>query len=166
LRVLLDTQVFLEFAQRGIERFGPRARKLIEDEDSDLLFSAVSITEIAIKANIKKLGITASDASKAFQDLRLILIPFEPRHAMLMFDLPLHHSRSVRPHADRDGAFGGRPDHYPRYRVQRLSRLKDHLVNFWGHRVSQPHQVRGRVFQEALRHSGERYGAPRLRPYS
>jgi PIN domain nuclease of toxin-antitoxin system len=91
LRVLLDTQVFIDLAQQRIERFGSHARKLIEDENSDLLFSAVSITEIAIKASIKKLGVTASDLSKAVDDLRLILIPFEPRHAMRMFDLPLHH---------------------------------------------------------------------------
>jgi PIN domain nuclease of toxin-antitoxin system len=91
LRVLLDTQVFLELAQQRIERFGLHARKLIEDEDSDLLLSSVSITEIAIKTSIKKLEITTSDTLKAIQDLRLILIPFEPRHAMLMFDLPLHH---------------------------------------------------------------------------
>jgi PIN domain nuclease of toxin-antitoxin system len=91
LRVLLDTQVFIDLAQQGIERFGSHARKLIEDENSDLLFSAVSITEIAIKAGVKKLGITASDTSKAIEHLRLILIPFEPRHAMRMFDLPLHH---------------------------------------------------------------------------
>jgi PIN domain nuclease of toxin-antitoxin system len=91
LRVLLDTQVFLELAQQRNERFGLHARKLIEDEDSDLLFSAVSITEIAIKTNIKKLEISIADTLKAIQDLRLIVIPFEPRHAMLMFDLPLHH---------------------------------------------------------------------------
>jgi PIN domain nuclease of toxin-antitoxin system len=91
LRVLLDTQVFLELAQQRIERFGLHARKLIEDEDSDLLLSSVSITKIAIKTSIKKLEITTSDTLKAIQDLRLILIPFEPRHAMLMFDLPLHH---------------------------------------------------------------------------
>ncbi|MGI9072335.1 MAG: type II toxin-antitoxin system VapC family toxin [Bryobacteraceae bacterium] len=91
MRVLLDTQVFIDLAQQHIERFGSQARKLIEDENSDLLFSAVSITEIAIKASIKKLGITASDVSKAVEDLRLILIPFEPRHATRMFDLPLHH---------------------------------------------------------------------------
>lgn len=83
--------MFLELAQQRIERFGLHARKLIEDEDSDLLLSSVSITEIAIKTSIKKLEITTSDTLKAIQDLRLILIPFEPRHAMLMFDLPLHH---------------------------------------------------------------------------
>ena len=37
-----------------------RARKLIEDEDKDLLFSAVSIMEIGTKATIHKLVINAS----------------------------------------------------------------------------------------------------------
>lgn len=91
MRVLLDTHVFIALTQRGIEGFSPRTRKLIDDEESDLLLSSVSITEIAVKASINKLAITASDASQAYEDLRLILIPFEPRHAMRMFDLPLYH---------------------------------------------------------------------------
>lgn len=91
MRVLLDTHVFIALTQRGIEGFSPRTRKLIADEESDLLLSSVSITEIAVKASINKLAVTASDASQAYEDLRLILIPFEPRHAMRMFDLPLYH---------------------------------------------------------------------------
>jgi PIN domain nuclease of toxin-antitoxin system len=37
-----------------------RARKLIEDEEKDLLFSALSIMEIGTKATIHKLVINAS----------------------------------------------------------------------------------------------------------
>ena len=91
MRSLLDTQIFIALSQEGLESFSLRARKMIEDEESELLLSAVSITEIAVKASINKLAITAADASKAAEDLRLTLIPFEPRHAMRMFELPLHH---------------------------------------------------------------------------
>jgi PIN domain nuclease of toxin-antitoxin system len=91
MRVLLDTQIFVVLAQQGIDGLSPRARKIVEDNDNDLLFSAASIVEIATKAIINKLEINASDTSKAVEDLRLIVIPFEPRHAMRMFDLPLHH---------------------------------------------------------------------------
>ncbi len=82
MRALLDTQVFILLAQQEIEKFSARARKPLEDEDSDLLLSAVSITEIAIKADIKKLAITAHDALKAIEDLRLSVISFELRHAL------------------------------------------------------------------------------------
>jgi PIN domain nuclease of toxin-antitoxin system len=91
LRALLDTRVFILLSRQGVEGFSCRARKLLEDEDSDLLLSAVSVAEIAVKASIKGLAITASDALQAIQDLRLIVIPFEPRHALTLFDLPLRH---------------------------------------------------------------------------
>ena len=91
MRALLDTQIFIILGRQGVGGLSSRARKLIEDDDNVLLFSAVSIVEIATKATINKLAIKASDTSKAVEDLRLILIPFEPRYAMRMFDLPLHH---------------------------------------------------------------------------
>ena len=91
MRALLDTQIFILLARLGVEGLSARARKLVEDEDNDLLLSSVSIVEIATKASIKKLAINASAASKAAEDLRLTLIPFEARYAMRLFDLPLHH---------------------------------------------------------------------------
>jgi PIN domain nuclease of toxin-antitoxin system len=91
VRVLLDTQIFVILTQQGIEDVSSRVRKVVQDEDSELLLSAVSITEMAVKASISKLAITAPDVSKAAEDLRLTLIPFEARHAIRMFGLPLHH---------------------------------------------------------------------------
>jgi PIN domain nuclease of toxin-antitoxin system len=63
VRLLLDTHIFISLSQKGIEGLSSRARRVIEDEDSDLLLSAVSITEIAVKAGINKLAITAPDVS-------------------------------------------------------------------------------------------------------
>ncbi len=91
MRVLLDTQIFLVLAQQGTNGLSLRQRKLVEDEGSDLLVSAISITEIAIKASINKLTISASAVLKAVDDLRVIEVPFESRHAIRMFNLPLHH---------------------------------------------------------------------------
>ncbi|MGH8101361.1 MAG: type II toxin-antitoxin system VapC family toxin [Chthoniobacterales bacterium] len=91
MRALLDTQIFIILAQQGVEGLSSRARKLIEDEDNDLLVSAVSIVEIATKTSVNKLAIHAGDAARAIDDLRLIMIPFELRYAMRMFNLPLHH---------------------------------------------------------------------------
>jgi PIN domain nuclease of toxin-antitoxin system len=90
VRVLLDTQIFIILARQGVDELSSRARKIVGDEDNDLLLSAVSIVEIATKASINKLKINALDTSKAAEDLRLIMIPFELRYAMRMFDLPLH----------------------------------------------------------------------------
>ncbi|MGH9896288.1 MAG: type II toxin-antitoxin system VapC family toxin, partial [bacterium] len=48
MRVLLDTQVWL-WMQAAPERLGQEARRLIEDVDNTLYFSAASSWEIAIK---------------------------------------------------------------------------------------------------------------------
>ncbi|HEY6990613.1 MAG TPA: type II toxin-antitoxin system VapC family toxin [Bryobacteraceae bacterium] len=91
MRALLDTHIFVSLARQGADILSSRARKIVEDDDNDLLISAISIAEIAIKSTINKLEINASDTVKAAEDLRLIMIPFEPRYAIRMFDLPLHH---------------------------------------------------------------------------
>lgn len=91
MRVLLDTQALLILSQGDTGRLTFRALELVDDEETDLLVSTVSLTEIAIKASIHKLTATAADVSKAVADLRLTVIPFELAHSLKMFNLPLHH---------------------------------------------------------------------------
>ena len=91
MRVLLDSHVFIALAKQGVTALDSRARKLVEEEDNDLLLSSVSIAEIAVKATINKISMSALDVSRAAEDLRISFIGFELRHAMRMFDLPLHH---------------------------------------------------------------------------
>ena len=91
MRALLDTHIFITLSRHGTDGLSSRIRKLVEDEDTDLLLSAVSISEIAVKVSINKLEMRAPHTLKAVEDLRLTLIAFESRHAMRMFDLPLHH---------------------------------------------------------------------------
>ena len=91
MRFLLDTHAFLELADRGTASLSSAARKQIEEPGNDLLLSAVSITEIALKNSIRKLLVSATDIVAAIADLRLLQIAFEPRHALKLFDLPLHH---------------------------------------------------------------------------
>lgn len=50
-RVLLDTHVLI-WALRDQERLDRETRKLLEDPSTDVLFSAVSIWEVAIKARL------------------------------------------------------------------------------------------------------------------
>jgi len=53
MKLLLDTHVFIWGAVEP-ERLSRAARALIEDEHNDLLFSAVSLWEIAIKAGLRR----------------------------------------------------------------------------------------------------------------
>jgi PIN domain nuclease of toxin-antitoxin system len=51
LRLLLDTHLLLWAAGQS-QRLSPQARQLIGDPDNELLFSSVSIWEIAVKSSI------------------------------------------------------------------------------------------------------------------
>ncbi len=54
MRVLLDTHAFLWFVV-GNPRFSTRARQVVEDQDTESLFSIASVWEIAIKVSLGKL---------------------------------------------------------------------------------------------------------------
>jgi PIN domain nuclease of toxin-antitoxin system len=55
-RILLDTNAFLHWTA-GAKKLSVRARKLIEDSRNELLLSAVSSWEIAIKYALDKLAL-------------------------------------------------------------------------------------------------------------
>ena len=58
MRLLLDTHILL-WALNDDPRLPVAARGWIEDPDNDVLFSAVNIWEIAIKASLRKPGFAA-----------------------------------------------------------------------------------------------------------
>ena len=91
MRVLLDTQAFIVLAEQGIEVLSRKARTLVEDPANDRLFSAISITELAIKSALGKLSYGTEITSSISEKMGLINIPYTARHAMQLFDLPLHH---------------------------------------------------------------------------
>jgi PIN domain nuclease of toxin-antitoxin system len=53
VRFLLDTHLLL-WAAGPLDRLSVRARHLIEDPNSELVFSAVSIWEVAIKQGLRR----------------------------------------------------------------------------------------------------------------
>jgi PIN domain nuclease of toxin-antitoxin system len=89
--VLLDTQVVVEAAINGLQSLPRKVQKLLADTGTVLLFSSVSIMEIALKANLGKLTIAADQLKKAEQDMRLTAIGFMPMHAYTLYSLPMHH---------------------------------------------------------------------------
>ena len=91
VRLLLDTEALLVIDAKGLDGLGKESRLLVADPDNDLLLSSVSITEIAIKASIGKLQVTANIVTEIANDLQLTIINYEPRHANRLFSLPLHH---------------------------------------------------------------------------
>jgi PIN domain nuclease of toxin-antitoxin system len=91
VRLLLDT-VALIFATESPERFTKRAAAILQNPENILEVSAISLSEIAIKASRGKLKFSAADTRRALEDLDLRILPYTANHAFSLFDLPLLHA--------------------------------------------------------------------------
>lgn len=92
MRILLDTHILL-WALVQPTRLPAKARALLEDDANEVLFSAASIWEIAIKAQAGRVDfpvspdeIAAAAAKTGFAEL-----PVSAQHAATVCSLPLHH---------------------------------------------------------------------------
>jgi len=90
VRLLLDTAILI-YAVEAPERLSKRAAAALQNPENVLELSAISITEIAIKASVGKLRVTAAMARQAVQDLDIRILPYTGEHALRLFELPLHH---------------------------------------------------------------------------
>jgi PIN domain nuclease of toxin-antitoxin system len=90
VRFLLDTAALI-FAVKAPERLGKRAAAIFASPDEILVLSAVSVSEIAIKAARGKLGFSFAEMHDAIEDLDLQTLPYTIAHAFRLFDLPLQH---------------------------------------------------------------------------
>jgi PIN domain nuclease of toxin-antitoxin system len=90
VRVLLDTAVFI-FAVEAPERLSKHAANVLKNPDNIRELSCISLTEIAVKASLGKLGFSAATVHQAIDDMDLHVLPFGAAHAFTMFELPLHH---------------------------------------------------------------------------
>jgi len=93
VRILLDTHVWLWFVVAP-ERIGPTSRALLEDRDHQLLLSAASSWEMAIKYRLGKLPLPSPP--EEFIPPRLARdeitpLPVDHAHALRVATLPLHY---------------------------------------------------------------------------
>ena len=92
MRLLLDTHVFLWFVT-GDDRLSRRARRTIEDDETEFYLSAASVWEMAIKASLGRLTLPAPVekyiAEKVVSGVRIL--PIEWIHAAAVETLPFHH---------------------------------------------------------------------------
>lgn len=92
MTLLLDTHALLWF-QAGDRRLSPAARQAIEAGDADLLVSAATVWEMAIKASLGRLRL--SDSVEAYvtgkigQGYRMLAVSWA--HAARVESLPWHH---------------------------------------------------------------------------
>jgi len=92
MRVLLDTHILL-WAVGDPARLSREARETILDSTNEVLFSAASIWEIAIKSQVRRRDFFAEAArvAAAAIDTGFTEMPIRSRHAALTARLPMHH---------------------------------------------------------------------------
>jgi PIN domain nuclease of toxin-antitoxin system len=93
VRLLLDTHAFLWWVSDHASMSGP-ARAAIADADNEVLLSAASCWEMAIKTSLGKL--TLSESLERFIPAQLAmnrfqLLPIDLRHTLRVAGLPWHH---------------------------------------------------------------------------
>jgi PIN domain nuclease of toxin-antitoxin system len=91
MRLLLDTAVVI-YAVECPDKLSRRATAALRNLDHALELSAVSVTEIAIKAASGKLEFPAAILRRAIDDLGVRILPFTADHAFRMFELSRHHN--------------------------------------------------------------------------
>jgi PIN domain nuclease of toxin-antitoxin system len=93
MRVLLDTQVWL-WMRQAPRRLSGRARRILTNERSELVLSAATPWEIAIKASLGRLKLPCSVeefVSTRAATTRVTPLPITQVHAVHSAELPLHH---------------------------------------------------------------------------
>jgi PIN domain nuclease of toxin-antitoxin system len=92
MRVLLDTSILL-WAITTPERLGEPVRATILDPANDILFSAASIWEIAIKAALRRADfrVRAEAVAGEARDIGITELPIDSSVAARVADLPLIH---------------------------------------------------------------------------
>lgn len=123
MRLLLDTAVLI-FASETPERLTKRAYSALQGVDDIREFSAVSLTEIAIKNTLGKLKMPAESVRQAMQDLMVRVLPFTADHAYRLFELPLHHRDPFDRQIVAQALFEGIPLITPDERLHKYERLK------------------------------------------
>jgi PIN domain nuclease of toxin-antitoxin system len=91
VRLLLDTAVLI-YAVESPERLSRRAAAALKNAHNVLELSTISLAEIAIKAALGKLKLSAATVRQAVQDLDIRTLPYTAEHAFELFELPLHHT--------------------------------------------------------------------------
>jgi PIN domain nuclease of toxin-antitoxin system len=90
VRLLLDTAILI-YAVQSPEHLSKRANVVLRNAANILELSSVSLAEIAIKAALGKLELSAAIVRQAIHDLDIRVLPYSAEHAYHLFDLPRHH---------------------------------------------------------------------------
>lgn len=91
MRLLLDTAVLI-YAVESPAKLSRRAASALKKAQNVLELTPISLAEIAIKAALGKLQLSAATLRRALHDLDIRILPYTDEHAFQLFELPLYHS--------------------------------------------------------------------------
>lgn len=93
MRLLLDTHVLLWVAEGPPDMLSHSGRRLLAEEGNELVFSAASLWEIALKAQAGKadFGVDAGAIRRALLDSGYVELPVTGEHAAATSTLPAIH---------------------------------------------------------------------------
>jgi PIN domain nuclease of toxin-antitoxin system len=94
MRLLIDSHALIWYVDQH-QQLSPTSRAVISDPSNDLLLSAGSIWEIAIKIGLGKLVLTQPFSlwmSQALDDLGITILPITVEYADAQASLAKHHS--------------------------------------------------------------------------
>ena len=94
MRLLIDSHALIWYVDQH-QQLSPASHAAISDPSNDLLLSAGSIWEIAIKIGLGKLNLTQPYSlwmSQALSDLGITILPITVEYADAQARLPKHHS--------------------------------------------------------------------------
>ena len=93
MRLLLDTHIAL-WAIADSPRLPAEARRLIMVPENEVVVSAASVWEIAIKHGLakKNMPVSGAQAKAWFTQAGYTLLPVTAEHAALVEELPAHHT--------------------------------------------------------------------------
>jgi PIN domain nuclease of toxin-antitoxin system len=92
MRLLLDTHILL-WALAEPRKIPKKTRTQLESADNEVLFSAASLWEVAIKVQTGRLTLPVplDDLSPAAEAMGFVELPVRAAHAVGVARLPLHH---------------------------------------------------------------------------
>jgi PIN domain nuclease of toxin-antitoxin system len=94
MRLLIDSHALIWYVDQH-QQLSPASHAAISDPSNELLLSAGSIWEIAIKIGLGKLSLTQPYSlwmSQALSDLGMTILPITVEYADAQASLPKHHS--------------------------------------------------------------------------
>ena len=93
MKILIDTHAILWFTENNLQ-LSAAAMAAIVDPTNDLLMSAASYWEVAIKLGTGRLTLTKpfpQFLADVTSQMQLVVLPIKTTHAVRLLTLPMHH---------------------------------------------------------------------------